>query len=117
MLGTVFYLRGKEVKMLTVMLNVSEVKVEQQASSYSKSVYVTCLCVCSPICMLTVFVREKILFMFVPAHRDTGGVPGTGQGWERLHLKTGAGRGHALTGLHAQRGGACHHYAASGHGW
>lgn len=58
-----------------------------------------------------------MFFTFLPVHRDSGGVPGTRQGWEWLHLKTGAGCGHALTGLHAQRSGASHHYATPGYGW
>lgn len=48
--------------------------------------------------------------------RDPRGVQGVGSRRERLHLQTGAWDGHALSGLHAQRGGAGHHHAETRHG-
>lgn len=48
--------------------------------------------------------------------RDPRGVQGVGSWRKRLHLQTGAGYGHALSGLHAQRGGASHHHAETRHG-
>lgn len=65
------------------------------------NLFVTYLCVCTTKSTLILLVLEKMLFMFLHVRRDSGGIPGAGQGWEWFHLKTGAGRGHALTRLYA----------------
>lgn len=48
--------------------------------------------------------------------RDSWGLQGVWPGWERLHLQAGTGHGHALPGLHAQRGGAGGHHPKTGYG-
>lgn len=50
------------------------------------------------------------------SRRDPRGLQGVRPGRQRLHLQAGAGHGHALTGLHAQRGGARGHHPAPRHG-
>lgn len=48
--------------------------------------------------------------------RDPRSLQGVRPGRQRLHLQAGAGHGHALAGLHAQRGGARGHHPAPRHG-
>lgn len=48
--------------------------------------------------------------------RNPRSLPCSGQRWQRLHLQAGAGHGHALLGVHAERSGAGYHHAAFGHG-
>lgn len=48
--------------------------------------------------------------------RDPRSLQGVRPGWQRLHFQAGAGHGHALPGLHAQRGGAGSHHPAPRHG-